>query len=131
MSDSTPRDLLVKARRIVIKVGSSTLTRDGALRTRKFGDLARQISGLMDQGREVVLVSSGAIAIGSARLNWDKPGRSIPEMQAAADAQAKADAPPEEPAPPKKHPSQQGLGSLTVPLEAAKAVAEAEKGRDD
>ena len=78
------RKLLAQARRIVVKVGSSTLARDGKLRSRKFSDLARQISGLMDDGREVVLVSSGAIAIGAARLNWDKPRHTIPEMQAAA-----------------------------------------------
>jgi glutamate 5-kinase len=84
MSRDKSWDILVKAKRIVIKVGSSTLTREGHVRTRKFGDLARQISGLMDSGREVVLVSSGAIAIGTAKLSWDKPGRSIPAMQAAA-----------------------------------------------
>jgi len=76
--------MMRRARRIVIKVGSSTLTRNGRVRNRKFGDLARQISQLMDDDRQVVLVSSGAIAIGAARLDWDKPGRSIPAMQAAA-----------------------------------------------
>lgn len=72
------------AKRIVVKVGSSTLTRDGRLRPRKFGDIARAVSGLMDAGREVVLVSSGAIAIGSNRLGWTSPGQTIREKQAAA-----------------------------------------------
>ena len=76
------RKQLARAKRVVIKVGSSTLTRDGAVRTRKFGDLARQISSLIQDGREVVLVSSGAIAIGAARLEWDGPGDTIPKMQA-------------------------------------------------
>lgn len=76
--------MLEGARRIVIKVGSSTLTRNGALRPRRFTNLARQISGLMDAEREIVLVSSGAIAIGAAKLGWDNPGHTIPEMQAAA-----------------------------------------------
>ncbi|MBW2294164.1 MAG: glutamate 5-kinase [Deltaproteobacteria bacterium] len=84
VTEADARKLLRDARRIVIKVGSSTLTRNGRLRPRKFGDLARQISGLMDAEREVVLVSSGAIAIGAAKLEWDNPGHSIPEMQAAA-----------------------------------------------
>lgn len=84
MSDGRTRKALRRAKRIVIKVGSSTLTRDGRVRTRKFGDLARQISALMDEGRQVVLVTSGAIAIGAARLSWRSPARSIPEMQAAA-----------------------------------------------
>jgi glutamate 5-kinase len=84
VSKDSSRELLANAKRIVVKVGSSTLTRNGALRPRKFGDLARQISGLMQEGREVILVSSGAIAIGSSKLKWDAPGHSIPEMQAAA-----------------------------------------------
>jgi glutamate 5-kinase len=73
-----------KARRIVVKVGSSILTDAGVLRRRVFSDLARQVSLLMDEGREVVIVSSGAIAIGSRVLGWTHPGRSIPEKQAAA-----------------------------------------------
>jgi len=73
-----------RARRIVVKVGSSILTHDGKLRQRVFGELARQVATLTDAGREVVVVSSGAIAIGSRRLGWTHPGRSIPEKQAAA-----------------------------------------------
>jgi glutamate 5-kinase len=73
-----------KARRIVVKVGSSILTDAGVLRRRVFSDLARQVSLLQDEGREVVIVSSGAIAIGSRVLGWTHPGRSIPEKQAAA-----------------------------------------------
>lgn len=73
-----------RARRIVVKVGSSILTRDGKLRNRVFGEIARQVSELTQAGREVVVVSSGAIAIGSRRLGWTHPGRSIPEKQAAA-----------------------------------------------
>ena len=81
---SDARSALRRARRIVVKVGSGVLTRDGQVRTRMFGDLARQLSALCDQGREVVLVSSGAIAMGSRELGWSHPGRSIPEKQAAA-----------------------------------------------
>jgi glutamate 5-kinase len=73
-----------RARRIVVKVGSSILTRDGALRPRMFADVTRQVAALCAQGREVVVVSSGAIAIGSRELGWTVPGRSIPEKQAAA-----------------------------------------------
>jgi len=84
MSQDSLRECQSEARRIVVKVGSSTLTRHGKLRTRKFSELARSISELVDSGREVVLVSSGAIAAGSHRLGWDHGGRSIPEKQAAA-----------------------------------------------
>jgi glutamate 5-kinase len=83
MTDSV-REVQRSARRIVVKVGSSTLTSQGKLRPRKFTQLATQISALTDAGREVVLVSSGAIALGSHRLGWSHPGRSIPEKQAAA-----------------------------------------------
>ncbi|MCA9512261.1 MAG: glutamate 5-kinase [Myxococcota bacterium] len=72
------------ARRIVVKVGSSTLTSHGAIRPKAFTNLARQVSAIAAQGREVVLVSSGAIAVGSHVLGWSHPGRSIPEKQAAA-----------------------------------------------
>jgi glutamate 5-kinase len=78
------RSLAKRARRLVVKVGSSVLTEHGALRRPVFGHLARQVSGLLEEGREVVLVSSGAIAIGGRTLGWSHPGRSIPEKQAAA-----------------------------------------------
>ncbi len=84
MTPDSRRAAVAEAKRIVIKIGSSTLTRDGRLRPRKFGEIARAVSELIDDGREVVLVSSGAIAIGSRRLGWTVPGRSIPEKQAAA-----------------------------------------------
>ena len=45
---------------------------------------SRQVAAICDEGREVVVVSSGAIAVGSRDLGWDQPGRSIPEKQAAA-----------------------------------------------
>jgi len=73
-----------RARRIVVKIGSGFLTDEGAVRSAAFGQVARQIARLVADGREVVLVSSGAIAVGSRRLGWSHPGHSIPEKQAAA-----------------------------------------------
>jgi glutamate 5-kinase len=73
-----------RARRIVVKVGTGVLTEEGELRSRVFGDIARQIAELCDEGREIVLVSSGAIAVGSRDLGWDIRKESIPEKQAAA-----------------------------------------------
>jgi len=84
MSIDCSRKAASRARRIVLKVGSSVLTKDGVLRVRVFSDIARQVAKLREDGREVVIVSSGAIAIGSRDLGWDHPGRSIPEKQAAA-----------------------------------------------
>ena len=84
MKAKAPRAGLTRAKWIVVKVGSSTLTRDGALRTAKITDLVRQISSLAEDGRKVVLVSSGAIAVGSHQLGWTHQGRSIRQKQAAA-----------------------------------------------
>lgn len=84
MKGQGARQVARRAQRIVVKVGSSILTDAGVLRSRVFGDLARQVCALRDDGREVVIVSSGAIAIGSRSLGWTHPGRSIPEKQAAA-----------------------------------------------
>jgi glutamate 5-kinase len=75
---------LARARRIVVKIGSSVLTERGALRQRVFAEVARQVAALQAEGRELVVVTSGAIAVGSRELGWDHPGRSIPEKQAAA-----------------------------------------------
>ena len=83
-TDGPERRDCAEARRIVLKVGSSVLTDDGRLRPRIFSEIARQVSQLLAQKREVIVVSSGAIAIGARDLGWDGPGRSIPEKQAAA-----------------------------------------------
>ena len=68
MTARNPRSALKRTRWIVVKVGTSTLTRDGELRAAKVTDLVRQISTLADRGRKVVVVSSGAIAVGSHQL---------------------------------------------------------------
>jgi glutamate 5-kinase len=78
------RPAAAEARRIVVKIGSSILTRDGELQARVFGDISRQVSELFDAGREIAIVSSGAIAIGARELGWNDGNRSIPEKQAAA-----------------------------------------------
>ena len=84
MDHNLARECQSRARRIVIKVGSSTLTQKGKLRPRKFSELTRSICELVDSGHEVVLVSSGAVAAGSHRLGWSHSEHSIPEKQAAA-----------------------------------------------
>jgi glutamate 5-kinase len=75
---------IADAQRIVVKVGSAILAGNGGVSDAAFADIARQISLLADSGRDVVLVSSGAIAIGSRDLGWDIPNESIPQKQAAA-----------------------------------------------
>jgi glutamate 5-kinase len=77
--------VLTKCKRIVVKVGSSLVTNQGAgLDLKALGNWARQIAALNAGGYEVVLVSSGAIAEGMQRLGWKKRPASIHDLQAAA-----------------------------------------------
>jgi glutamate 5-kinase len=77
--------VLREARRIVVKVGSSLVTNEGrGLDAAAIGDWCRQLAALAGQGREVVMVSSGAIAEGMKRLGWATRPRELPELQAAA-----------------------------------------------
>ena len=77
--------VLTNCKRIVVKVGSSLVTNQGAgLDLKALGNWARQIAALNASGHEVVLVSSGAIAEGMQRLGWSKRPTSIHDLQAAA-----------------------------------------------
>jgi glutamate 5-kinase len=77
--------VIASASRIVSKVGSSLVTNDGkGLDREAVAQWAAQIDALRQQGKQVVLVSSGAIAEGMARLGWDKRPTSMHELQAAA-----------------------------------------------
>ena len=59
----------MKAKRIVVKVGTSTLTYDsGRLNIRRIDHLCKVLSDLQNSGREVILVSSGAIGVGVGKL---------------------------------------------------------------
>ena len=73
------------ARRWVIKIGSALLTNDGAgLNLEGMARWAEQIATLQEQGKEVVVVSSGAVAAGMVQLGWRSRPQSVPEQQAAA-----------------------------------------------
>ncbi|MEP6608711.1 MAG: glutamate 5-kinase [Burkholderiaceae bacterium] len=76
--------VLVVARRIVVKVGSSSVTTEQGLDHVAIDSLARQIALLSSQGKQVLLVSSGAIAEGMQRLGWKRRPHEIHELQAAA-----------------------------------------------
>ena len=78
--------ILSKARRVVIKIGSAVLTSSGGgLDQKRVEQLAKEIVSIMDERREVVLVSSGAIAAGLAKLGLKKTkGMPLPLKQAAA-----------------------------------------------
>lgn len=76
---------LANAKRLIIKVGSALVTNNGTgLDLQAIDDWARQIHAIRQQGKEVVLVSSGAIACGMQRLGWSKRPQSVHELQAAA-----------------------------------------------
>jgi len=77
--------VLASADRIVVKVGSSLVTNEGrGLDRHAVAAWARQIADLRHLGREVVLVSSGAVAEGMARLGWPRRPTDMHELQAAA-----------------------------------------------
>ena len=79
------REIAKDAKRWVIKIGSALLTNNGAGLDRNAIDgWVDQIADLLLQGKEVVLVSSGAIAEGIVRLGWQNRPDSIHELQAAA-----------------------------------------------
>ena len=74
-----------KRRRIVVKVGTSTLTRDtGSLNLHNMDRLARVLSDLQGMGHEIVLVSSGAIGIGTKKLRLDARPTELHMKQATA-----------------------------------------------
>lgn len=85
MSDSAASGVLAQARRIVVKVGSSLVTNEGrGVDAEAIGNWARQLAVLAREGRELVMVSSGAIAEGMKRLGWSARPKEIHELQAAA-----------------------------------------------
>lgn len=77
--------LVANAQKIVVKVGTSTLThKNGKLNLEQIEKLVRQLSDLRNQGKDVVLVSSGAIGAGMGKLNLEERPKTIPEKQAVA-----------------------------------------------
>lgn len=76
---------LAQSKRLVVKIGSALITNNGnGLDLAAIHDWARQIAELRQAGKEVVLVSSGAIACGMQRLGWSKRPQTVHELQAAA-----------------------------------------------
>ena len=74
-----------EVRRIVVKVGTSTLTYDnGRLNIRRIERLVRTISDLQNRGFEMVLVSSGAVTVGAAKMGLAERPRELAMKQAAA-----------------------------------------------
>ncbi len=80
------RQELSNAHRIVVKIGSSSITHPetGALNLTKLEILVREICDLCGSGKEVILVSSGAIAVGRQAVHFDHRPKSVQEKQACA-----------------------------------------------
>jgi len=84
MSDSR-RQVVGKAQRWVVKIGSALLTNNGTgLDREAIADWVAQMNALCEQGRELVLVSSGAVAEGMNRLGWSQRPHQLVAQQAAA-----------------------------------------------
>ena len=85
MQEKSESTVLLNAKRIVVKVGSSLVTNEGrGLDAEAIGQWCQQLAALVQSGREVIMVSSGAIAEGMNRLGWASRPKAIHELQAAA-----------------------------------------------
>ena len=76
---------VAKKKRIVLKLGTSTLThKTGKLNIRRMTNLVRILSDLHNAGKELLLVSSGAVGMGVGKLNLPERPKDTPSKQAAA-----------------------------------------------
>ncbi|MBY7734185.1 glutamate 5-kinase [Francisella philomiragia] len=79
------KDLLNVVKRVVVKVGTSTLTHQtGLLNINRIEKLVRQLADLHNQGYEVILVTSGAVGAGMGKLGLQQKPKTLPEKQAIA-----------------------------------------------
>jgi len=79
------REQIKDYKRIVVKVGTSTLTYDnGNINLTRIEKLTRVLSDLMNSGKEVILVTSGAVGVGVNKLKLKEKPKTIKEKQAAA-----------------------------------------------
>lgn len=77
--------ILADSNRVVVKVGTSTLThKTGMLNIRRIELLVKVLSDLKNSGKEVVLVTSGAIGVGAGKLALEQKPRDMPTKQACA-----------------------------------------------
>lgn len=79
------RENLANIQRLVVKLGTSTLTHEnGKLNLFRIEKLVRELADLANQGKEIILVTSGAVGVGMDRLGLTEKPKTIPEKQAAA-----------------------------------------------
>jgi len=85
MSTTVRQQRIAPARRVVVKVGTNSITgENGRLDHSVLGDFARQIADVIHQGRQIILVASGAVGAGLAELDLPARPRELPMLQATA-----------------------------------------------
>jgi glutamate 5-kinase len=84
MTSDSPRKALLNAKRIVVKIGSRAIVHGDAPGEGRFKNIAAQVASLYADGRTVILVSSGAVAMGCQKLGRVGRPKLIPELQAMA-----------------------------------------------
>ncbi len=77
-----PKQRLIDARRVVVKLGSNVITAENSLNLAVIDSISKQISSLMDKGIEVILISSGAMAAGLRKMKMNGRPDEIPKRQA-------------------------------------------------
>jgi glutamate 5-kinase len=78
------KQILHRTRRVVVKIGSQLLSSNSGIEEPRLRRLVEELAVLHDQKKEIVVVSSGAVAAGMTRLGWKQRPRTIPEKQALA-----------------------------------------------
>ena len=78
------KEILSRARRVVVKIGSQILSSADGIEEGRLRGLVRELAELHDRKKEIVVVSSGAVAAGMSRLGRKERPKSIPEKQALA-----------------------------------------------
>jgi glutamate 5-kinase len=78
------KQILPRARRVVVKIGSQILSSEGGIEESRLRGLGRELAELHDRKKEIVVVSSGAVAAGMTRLGRKEKPKTIPEKQALA-----------------------------------------------
>jgi glutamate 5-kinase len=73
-----------KAKRVVIKIGTNTLTKDNGIDTNYVGQVAVQVNALLKMGKQVVIITSGAIGMGAGQLALSERPKAIRMRQACA-----------------------------------------------
>jgi len=78
------KQILRRARRVVVKIGSQILSSEGGIEEARLRGLGGELAELHDRKKEIVVVSSGAVAAGMTRLGRKEKPKTIPEKQALA-----------------------------------------------